>query len=331
MDDFPARLVIVPGEPDRLLASGWEVGRASGPGRGGRALERGRRAGQGGHAGGAGRAPGGRADQVRRPVRAHAWRSSAARRWTTGPAFSPYGNRFVTGDIGHGARRLPGCRRRGRDGVLHRRARASGCATRWRMPPELFGRPAGGPPAMMRFLGCNPRHHSLALAPMTSPAGIVHLMIEVATLDDVGRAMDRCARRGGTAQRHARPARQRPDGLVLRADAGRVRHRVRHRRAAGRRRDLGEQGDDRGQPLGPRLRPVPRRALRRTPWAAAARGRGDGGATPTRRVHAGELRAGTAQFRQVLGHFCTGITVITGYRRGRAGRFRLPGLRGPVA
>src|SRR5260370_42266439 len=25
MDDFPARLVIVPGERDRLLASGWEV------------------------------------------------------------------------------------------------------------------------------------------------------------------------------------------------------------------------------------------------------------------------------------------------------------------
>ena len=25
MDDFPARLVIVPGERDRLLATGWEV------------------------------------------------------------------------------------------------------------------------------------------------------------------------------------------------------------------------------------------------------------------------------------------------------------------
>src|ERR1700756_2763289 len=26
MDDFPARFVVVPGESDRLLASGWEVG-----------------------------------------------------------------------------------------------------------------------------------------------------------------------------------------------------------------------------------------------------------------------------------------------------------------
>jgi len=31
---------------------------------------------------------------------------------------------------------------------------------------------------------------------MPAEAGIVHLMIEVAALDDVGRALDRCARRG---------------------------------------------------------------------------------------------------------------------------------------
>jgi 3,4-dihydroxy-9,10-secoandrosta-1,3,5(10)-triene-9,17-dione 4,5-dioxygenase len=59
----------------------------------------------------------------------------------------------------------------------------------------------------MRFLGCNPRHHSLALAPFPAPAGIVHLMVEVATLDDVGCCMDRCARRGARASatlgRHA--------------------------------------------------------------------------------------------------------------------------------
>ena len=62
---------------------------------------------------------------------------------------------------------------------------------------HVFGRPADGPPAMMRFLGVNPRHHSLALAPMSSATGCVHVMVEVASLDDVGRTMDRCARRGG--------------------------------------------------------------------------------------------------------------------------------------
>ena len=75
-----------------------------------------------------------------------------------------------------------------------------------RMAPELFGRPPG-PPLWMRFLGCNPRHHSLALAPFPAAPGIVHLMVEVATLDDVGRAMDRCARRkapvSATLGRHA--------------------------------------------------------------------------------------------------------------------------------
>src|SRR5260370_34368839 len=65
-----------------------------------------------------------------------------------------------------------------------------------RMAPELFGRPAGGPPLGMRFLGCNPRHHALALAPFPAPSGIVHLMVEGGALDDVGRCMDRRARRG---------------------------------------------------------------------------------------------------------------------------------------
>jgi 3,4-dihydroxy-9,10-secoandrosta-1,3,5(10)-triene-9,17-dione 4,5-dioxygenase len=64
-----------------------------------------------------------------------------------------------------------------------------------RMPAEFFGGKPGDPPVWFRFLGCNPRHHSLALAPTPAEAGIIHLMIEVATLDDVGRALERCTRR----------------------------------------------------------------------------------------------------------------------------------------
>jgi 3,4-dihydroxy-9,10-secoandrosta-1,3,5(10)-triene-9,17-dione 4,5-dioxygenase len=113
------------------------------------------------------------------------------------PAFSPYGIRFLTGDLGMGHVVLPSDDDQAAmafyQGVLGFRLRDT-----MSMAPALFGRPADCPPAMMRFLGCNPRHHSLALAPMTSSAGIIHLMIEVATLDDVGRAMDRCSRRGGT-------------------------------------------------------------------------------------------------------------------------------------
>jgi 3,4-dihydroxy-9,10-secoandrosta-1,3,5(10)-triene-9,17-dione 4,5-dioxygenase len=122
------------------------------------------------------------------------------------PAVSPYGNRFVTGDMGMGHVVLPV----GEDeGVLGFYTELLGFRLRdsMRMPAEVFGKPAGSPPLWVRFLGCNPRHHSLALAPFPAPSGIVHLMLEVATLDDVGRAMDRCARRGAqvssTLGRHA--------------------------------------------------------------------------------------------------------------------------------
>jgi 2,3-dihydroxybiphenyl 1,2-dioxygenase len=50
-----------------------------------------------------------------------------------------------------------------------------------------------GRPMELTFLRCNGRHHSLALAPLRSPKRIVHLMVEAMTIDDVGRAHDRCA------------------------------------------------------------------------------------------------------------------------------------------
>ena len=59
------------------------------------------------------------------------------------------------------------------------------------LPPEIVGRPADGEPAWLRFLGCNPRHHSLAFTPFPNPTGIIHLMVEVDNADDVGLALDR--------------------------------------------------------------------------------------------------------------------------------------------
>ncbi|PZU00302.1 MAG: glyoxalase [Brevundimonas sp.] len=47
------------------------------------------------------------------------------------------------------------------------------------------------------FLHCdNPRHHSLALGEIPVPSGLVHFMVEVATLDDVGRGYDRALNAG---------------------------------------------------------------------------------------------------------------------------------------
>ena len=45
----------------------------------------------------------------------------------------------------------------------------------------------------LRFLRCNPRHHSLALAPHHS-SRLAHMMLEVPTIDEVGYCIDRCAR-----------------------------------------------------------------------------------------------------------------------------------------
>ena len=205
MDDFPARLVIVPGERDRLLASGWEVPGDRDLAQVGRALEE---AGVAVKAGTAAELAERRVAQLLRfdDPAGNTLEVFSGAALESRPAVSPYGNRFVTGSMGMGHVVLPVS-----DGesalrfyteVLGFRLRDS-----MRMAPELFGRPAGGPPLWMRFLGCNARHHSLALAPFPAESGVVHLMTEVASLDDVGRAMDRCARRGAppsaTLGRHA--------------------------------------------------------------------------------------------------------------------------------
>ena len=205
MDEFPARLVITAGEQDRLLASGWEVPGEADLAGVGRALDE---VGVAVKAGTAAELAERRVAQMLRfdDPAGNALEVFCGAALEHRPAVSPYGNRFVTGDLGLGHVVLPAPDEepalRFYTDVLGFRLRDS-----MRMAPELFGQPAGGPPLWMRFLGCNPRHHSLALAPFPAPAGIVHLMIEVEALDDVGRAMDRCTRRGArmsaTLGRHA--------------------------------------------------------------------------------------------------------------------------------
>jgi 3,4-dihydroxy-9,10-secoandrosta-1,3,5(10)-triene-9,17-dione 4,5-dioxygenase len=193
MDDFPARLVITPGERDRLASSGWECANAA-------ALQEVRdrlsaagvvfREGKDEEladrqvvemvvfedpSGNVLEAFHGVALQHRRVV-------------------SPYGHKFVTGEQGLGhvvlttdddAASLHFYR-----DVLGFRLRDS-----MRLPPELVGREQGDEPPWLRFFGCNPRHHSLAFLPIPNDTGIVHLMIEVENTDDVGLAHDRALRK----------------------------------------------------------------------------------------------------------------------------------------
>ncbi|GAA1944553.1 iron-dependent extradiol dioxygenase HsaC [Amycolatopsis minnesotensis] len=193
MDDFPARLVVFPGESDRLAQMGWEVATAA------------------------------ELEEVRKSLAAHEvpYKEGTADQLADrhvdelvtfddpsgntlevfhGVALrhrrvvSPYGHKFVTGEQGLGHVVLSthddeSALRFYRD-VLGFRLRDS-----MRLPPQFVGRPEDGPPAWLRFFGCNPRHHSLAFLPMPTPSGIVHLMVEVENTDDVGLCLDRALRR----------------------------------------------------------------------------------------------------------------------------------------
>ncbi|MDV8006651.1 iron-dependent extradiol dioxygenase HsaC [Rhodococcus sp. IEGM 1318] len=193
MDDFPARLVIVPNETDRLLVSGWETANAA-------ELQdiRDRLSAAG--------VPfkEGTAEQLkdRRVVEMIAFEDTSGNSLEVfhGAALehrrivSPYGHRFVTGEQGLGHVVLTtddddASLRFYRD-VLGFKLRDS-----MRLPPQMVGRPADGDPAWLRFLGCNPRHHSLAFLPLPNPTGIVHLMLEVENSDDVGLCLDRALRK----------------------------------------------------------------------------------------------------------------------------------------
>ncbi len=259
MDGLPARLVVLPGGQDRLLATGWEVADEGALAGVEQALAA---AGLPVKAGTSAECAERRVAQLLRAEdpSGNSLEIFCGAALDSRPFVSTQGVQFVTGDLGLGHAVLPvtddeAAVRFYRD-VLGFRLRDS-----MRMAPELFGQPAGGPPLFMRFLGCNPRHHSLALAPFPAGSGIVHLMIEVATLDDVGRALDRCSRRGAPVSASlGRHANDQMVSFYVRTPGGfDVEYGTDGQLVE--RRDLGEPGNYRHQPVGSPLRP-PGRALR---------------------------------------------------------------------
>lgn len=112
------------------------------------------------------------------------------------PIVTPYGATFVTGDQGMGHIVLPVD-----DDVEALRFYADVLGFRLRdsmsMPGEFVGKEPGSK-VWLRFLGVNPRHHSLAFLPMPNPSKCVHIMLEVTELDDVGRALERVRKHGAT-------------------------------------------------------------------------------------------------------------------------------------
>ncbi|BCJ41230.1 iron-dependent extradiol dioxygenase [Actinoplanes ianthinogenes] len=192
MDDLPARIVVVPGDRDRLAASGWELSSFFTMRELCGVLES---AGVGFKQAGADELADRRVAEmisVDDPFGNHLEFFCGAA-LDTRPAISLYGTRFVTGEQGMGHVVLPAfddeAALRFWTEVLGFRLRDS-----MRLDPATVGLPPSDKPLWMRFLGCGPRHHSVALAPIPAPTGIIHLMTETASIDDVGRAIDRCAR-----------------------------------------------------------------------------------------------------------------------------------------
>ena len=202
MDDFPARLVIMPGSagPAARLRLGGRRRRGAGrrrprPGRRRRPYKAGTDAELAARRVGVDAQPGGPGGPRPRGV--------LRRRARHRPSVSPYGNRFVTGDLGLGHVVLPVPP--GDEAAFDFYTEVLGFRLRdsMRMPAEFFGGKPGDPPVWFRFLGCN------AAAPLAGPGPGARRGRHRAPDD-----RDRVAGRRGPGAGPVRPARR--DGIGLR-------------------------------------------------------------------------------------------------------------------
>jgi 3,4-dihydroxy-9,10-secoandrosta-1,3,5(10)-triene-9,17-dione 4,5-dioxygenase len=99
---------------------------------------------------------------------------------------------FITGELGYGHMVLPA------PNIAETRAFMMDVMG-FGLSDILTHRPLGpgGPEQRIDFMHCgNGRHHSLALFEGEVPSGCVHLMVEVESMDEVGRAYDRMLKSG---------------------------------------------------------------------------------------------------------------------------------------
>ncbi|MGQ9350820.1 biphenyl-2,3-diol 1,2-dioxygenase [Mycolicibacterium gilvum] len=191
MDERAARIIVVPGDVDRIVTAGWEV-------RDRRGLEAVMRA----------------LDAAGTPFKELSLAEADARRVEEviafedpagnslevfhgavldhSPVVTPYGARFVTSAQGLGHVVIPAL---DVNGLFDFYTQVLGFKSRgaFRVPtPPEYG------PVRVRFLGVNQRHHSLAICPAATVRDpkLVHLMVEVDTLDAVGQALDRVHKDG---------------------------------------------------------------------------------------------------------------------------------------
>ncbi|MFT5484821.1 MAG: 3,4-dihydroxy-9,10-secoandrosta-1,3,5(10)-triene-9,17-dione 4,5-dioxygenase [Halieaceae bacterium] len=187
VDQAPHRIIIQSGEEDRYTASGWEVADKAAMSQVAQQLRQAGREVVDGDAEGA----------ALRAVTGYVSSSDTAGnsleiffgRLPDSTVFaSAVGvNKFITADMGLGHIVLP-APNIDETHDFYVEALGFGDSDDLSLPP-----PAEGAPGMrIRFMHANnPRHHSLALFNFPSPVGLVHLMVEVDSLDQVGLALDR--------------------------------------------------------------------------------------------------------------------------------------------
>lgn len=192
MDEREARLIVVPGDSDRVQAVGWEVRDQFALAAVGRAVE-----------------ASGTAVKVLSEDECRERRVDSAILFEDpsgtpvevffgpvldhDPVRTKWMQRFVTGDQGMGHVVLPTTNF---DEVEAFYTEVLGFLPRGAV--KVSKQEPGQKPRRVRFMGVNQRHHSLAIcpAPHGEPPGLVHLMVEVDSLDAVGRALDEVNRRG---------------------------------------------------------------------------------------------------------------------------------------
>lgn len=188
MDERFARVIVLPGETDHVLSVGWEVRDQFALTAVGAAVEA---------AGVAVKPLSAEECEDRRVEQAITFTDPAGVPVEVffgplldhSPLVTSLGQRFVTGAQGLGHVVLP----------------TTAMEETVTFYTEVLGfRPRGamklGPagPARIRFMGINRRHHSLAIcpAPHGGAPGLIHMMVEVDSLDAVGRALDRIGKAG---------------------------------------------------------------------------------------------------------------------------------------
>lgn len=184
MDERDFRLAIVPSETDRLVASGWAVPSQEAYDSLKNSLrERGIQLTDG------------VAEELRlRRVQEFFWLHDPDGNrievfWGPVCDFKPFVSPigvpgFVTGELGLGHIVLPA-------------SDVDACYRFWHETlgfslSDILSMDFGGQAVKLRFMHCeNKRQHSLALAGMPSPAGLIHMCVEMPSLKDVGLALDR--------------------------------------------------------------------------------------------------------------------------------------------